>query len=108
LYLEARRLDDVAALFERYEEEYSAIFAWGRVLERYLAGDEAGASSALTIARTVNPFVEPLLTGRKRMPRRKPEYYGMGDENEAIICVDSIGAGWKSAPDAVTWLKSCA
>jgi tetratricopeptide (TPR) repeat protein len=105
LYLEASRLDDAKQLFEQFEDEGSAMFTWARVLERLLADDKAGATVALNEARETNPHVEPLLTGKKRMPRETPEYYGFGDKNEAVICVQSIGAAWKSADGAVEWLK---
>ena len=105
LYLEAGRLDGAAALFEQFEDEGSAMFAWARVLERHMAGDESGATEALKEARQTNPHVEPLLTGTKRMPRDLPGYYGFGDENEAVICVDAIGPAWKRAGVAMAWLK---
>lgn len=105
LYLEAGRLDGTAALFEQFEDEGSAMFTWARVLERFMAKDEAGAAAALAKARQANPHVEPLLTGKKRMPRDLPGLYGFGDENEAIICVDAIGAAWKRAGGALAWLK---
>lgn len=105
LYLEAGRLDGVAALFEQFEDEGSAMFEWAHVIERFAAEDMAGAAAALEQARETNPHVEPLLTGRKRMPRELPDYYGFGDENEAVVCVDAIGAAWKRSKGALAWLK---
>jgi tetratricopeptide (TPR) repeat protein len=105
LYLEAGHLEGAAALFEQFDDEFSAMFAWGRVLERFMVDDEAGAMAALDEARQANPHVEPLLTGKKRMPRQMPGYYGIGDENEAVICVDAIGTAWKRAGGALAWLK---
>jgi len=104
LYLEAGRRDGVAALFEQFEGECSAIFSWARVLERHLAGDGSGAAAALKEARQANRHVEPLLVGRKPMPRELPDVYGCGDENEAFICVDAIGAAWKQSNAALAWL----
>jgi len=105
LYLEAGRLDGAAALFSQFEDEGSSMFKWARVLERFMADDEAGATAALAEARQANPHVEPLLTGKKRMPRNMPDYYSIGDENEAIVCVDAIGAAWEHAEGALAWLK---
>lgn len=105
LYLEANRLDGAAALFDQFEDEGSAMFAWARVLARFMADDEAGAAAAFEESRQANPHVEPLLTGKKRMPGEMPEYYGIGDENEAVVCVDAIGAAWKRAGGALAWLK---
>lgn len=104
LYLEEGHLNRVAGLFDQFEDEGSAIFAWARVLERFMAGDVRAATAAIGEAREANRHVEPLLTGKKRMPRSLPGYYGVGDENEAVVCVDTIGAAWKRAGGALAWL----
>lgn len=105
LHLQAGRLDGAAALFEQFEDEPSALFTWARVLERFTADDQTGAKAAREEARQANPHVEPLLTGKKRMPRDMPEFYGIGDENEAVVCVQAIGAAWKRADGALAWLQ---
>ncbi len=105
LYLERNDLDGARRLFKEYEDEGSAVFAWALVLERFLADDEDGAAAALKEARSVNEHVEKYLTGRKRMPKQLPGYYGIGDENEAIICVDALGAAWKCHRAAAKWLR---
>ena len=46
-YLALGRLDKARELFEQYDDEPSAMFLWGRVLERFLAGDRDGAAAAL-------------------------------------------------------------
>ena len=61
LYLLKGNLDGVRWLFEQYEDEGSAVFAWGRVLERYLDDDEPGALAALERARKGNEHVEAYL-----------------------------------------------
>lgn len=106
LYLRAGRLKDVARLFKQYEDEGSAMFAWARVLERLLAGDEPGAAVALGEARAANPHVEAFLTGRKRRPRGDLGYYSPGEESEAIVCLDCIGEAWTTDAKALEWLKS--
>ena len=105
LYLAAGNLHAVRRLFKEYEDEGSAMFAWGLVLERFLDDDEDGAAAALKEARGVNKHVEKYLTGKKRRPKRLPGYYGFGDENEAVICVDALWTAWKRNPKAVKWLK---
>jgi tetratricopeptide (TPR) repeat protein len=106
LYFLADNLDGVRRLFHEYEDEGSAVFAWSRVLERHLSGDEKAATKALKDARKTNKHVMKYLTGEKRLPKNMPDYYGFGDENEAIICADAIGAAWKRSPKAVAWLKT--
>jgi predicted SpoU family rRNA methylase len=46
------RLEGVRKVFEGYsgEFEFNAVFAWGKVLERFLSGDLLGASTALAAA----------------------------------------------------------
>ena len=105
LYFVADNLDGVRRLFEEFEDEGSAMFAWSLVLEQYLSGDEKGAAKALKEARKTNRHVEKYLTGKKRLPKDVPGHFGFGDENEAIICADAIGAAWKQQRQAVAWLK---
>lgn len=104
-YLLQENLDGARRLFEEYEEECSAIFAWALVLERYLSGHLPEASAALKEARSVNQHVEAYLTGLKRVPQRLPDYYGIGDVNEAIICADALKPAWARCPQAIRWLK---
>lgn len=106
LYLRASRLKDVARLFKQYDDEGSAMFAWARVLERLLAGDEPGASAALRDARDANPHVEAFLAGRKRRPRGDLGYYSPGEESEAVVCLDCIGEAWTQHANAREWLRS--
>lgn len=81
------------------------MFAWARVLERVLSDDKPGATAALAEARKVNAYVEAYLVGQERVPRRLPDFYGFGDENEAIICADAVATAWRHHPNAVRWLK---
>jgi tetratricopeptide (TPR) repeat protein len=105
-YLELDHLDAAAGLLERFERDGSAMFAWGRVLERFLAGDESAAAAALKAARETYRFAEDYLTGRKRLTDPLPEYYGLGDRNEGVVCAVEIGTAWARHPGAVEWLKA--
>lgn len=104
-YLESGSLDGVRGLFEAYEDEDSAMFAWARVLERLLSEDKSGATVALAEARKVNAHVEAYVVGKNQVPRRLPDFYGFGDENEAVICADALAAAWKRHPSALCWLQ---
>jgi tetratricopeptide (TPR) repeat protein len=103
-YLMANNLDGARRLFKQYDDEASAMFAWARVLERFLSDDSAGSQAALEEARKTNRHVESFLTGRRKAPSRLPEYYGFGDENEAVICLHEIGPTWQKHPRAIEWL----
>jgi tetratricopeptide (TPR) repeat protein len=105
-YLALDRLEGARRLFEEYDQEDSAMFAWGRVLERYLTGDQLQAQNALKDALTLNRFAKAYLRGAKRLPRRLPGYYGLGDKNEGIVCAVELGAAWAKHGEAVDWLNS--
>ncbi|MGC8549070.1 MAG: tetratricopeptide repeat protein [Acidobacteriaceae bacterium] len=104
LYLATSNLDSAAGLLGKYERDSSASFAWGRVLERFLKGDLTQAASALKKARKSNPHVELFLIAKKPLPDDLPEMYSLGSEEEAIVCMDSIGFAWTVHNDALLWL----
>ena len=104
LYLETGNLDNVRRLITEYAD-HGVIFAWSAVLERFLSGDESGAQQALSNAKQTNPYVEDYLLGKKCLPKQGSGCYKSGDENEAIMCVGTIGAAWDKYPRAWLWLK---
>ena len=105
LYLATDNLESAQKLLQRYENDSMANFAWGLVLERFLADDLPGASAALSKARKANRFVALYLSGKKSPPKRLPEMYSMGSEEEAILCVDNLVAAWAAHENAVLWLR---
>ena len=68
------RLDEARVLMERFKGEgaWSVVFAWGRVLERLLSGDEASATKALAVARKQNAHMEAYLKGHRKLPKTCP------------------------------------
>ncbi len=72
-YLECGDLDAAGRLLKQYEDDSMANFAWGRVLERYLSRDLAGARRALEKARKCNCFVELYLSASKKLPEEMPD-----------------------------------
>ena len=105
LYLASERLEGARALLKRYPDR-SAVFAWGLVLERTIAGDWAGAARALESARGTNRHVEPYLTGDRPPPGEPPEFYSPGDMSEAAYCALELGRAWSAHREAVDWLKT--
>lgn len=105
-YLVERDLDGARRLFDRYKCDFSAVYSWGRVLERFLTEDKPGTTRALRKARKCNPHVEPFLTGRAHVPRSLPDYYKPGDVTEAFHCMDNLAEAWKRHPKAIAWLKA--
>jgi tetratricopeptide (TPR) repeat protein len=91
-------------LLRQYKEDISAMFAWGRVLERFLADDLPGARQQLNEARERNRLAGLYLTGQRKMPQSMPEAYALGSEEEAIICADLLAEAWARHMDALVWL----
>jgi tetratricopeptide (TPR) repeat protein len=96
----------VKELLDRYPDEATAVWAYGRVLHAFQAqGDSRSTRSLLNKARKTNPYVPAYLLGRKRLPRQLPAYVGFGDENEAIACVAEQMTAWHRTPGALAWLE---
>ena len=104
-YLTRGNLDGARQLLDQYDEDASAAFQWSRILESYLARDETKATKLLAEARKDNTFVEPYLTGKKRMPSSLPGCYSPGDESEAKYVAVNLRPAWKKHRTAVAWLK---
>lgn len=106
-YLSLQRLDGAARLFEEHDEcEWNTVFAWGRVLERWLAGDTPGAQQALVVARTQNGHAEAYLKSHKRLPKHLPDSYGPGSKEEAQCFAESLRMMWHAHPKALAWLAT--
>lgn len=104
LYLAVDNLKGAEKLLKRYEEDSLANFAWGRVLERFLIGDRAGAKAALETARAANRYVELYLTAGKPLPDGPPEMYSPGSEEEAFLVLSNLSDAWAAHKEAVCWL----
>lgn len=103
-YLSAGRVSDATRLLKRYQNDVSAVFAWGRTLERFLAGDLPGAKRVLRAARRRNRFVEEYLTFQRPLPKKDPETYMLGSDEEAIIVLETLSGAWADNPLATQWL----
>lgn len=104
LYLTVNDLKGAGGLLKQYEDDALANFAWGRVLERFLAGDHTGAEAALEVARAANRHVELYLTARKPLPEDPPEMYSPGSEEEAVLLLSNLGDAWAAHKEAAFWL----
>lgn len=104
-YLARKRYDNAAELFASYSDDGLAGHVWGRVLLAYVTEGEESATPLLAEARNDNPHIERYLTGEKRLPRHRADFYSPGDENEAIYCAEIMMPAWRRHPKAKTWLK---
>ena len=91
-------------LLRDYKDDASAVFAWGRTLERFLSGDLPGATRALREARRRNRFVEQYLTMQRPLPTEAPETYCLGSDEEAVFCLEALSGAWADNPLAAGWL----
>lgn len=93
-------------LLDRFAKDESAVLAWSRVLERYLAGDLAGATAALSKARQANAAVEDYLVGKKPMPQYAPGGFERGGDYEARHCAASLLPALVRHPRFGVWLAA--
>jgi hypothetical protein len=52
-----------------------------------------------------NSFIPAYLLGRKRAPEEGPGFYGLGDENEAVVYLEMAKETWRAIPGAMMWLS---
>jgi len=105
--LSLERYEELDELFAAYQDDTAAAFAYTRALAVFRReGDSARARQLLEEARELNPHVPAYLSGRKRLPRRLPDYVGFGDDNEAVDYAASATALWARVPGALTWLEA--
>lgn len=100
--------DDAAAnvLLRTYPEELSAQWSYTEALVKFRTlGDHVFARRAFAGAVAANPFVPLYLSGAKRLPRKPPAFYGMGDEREAQWYVAEQLPAWHQTPGALAWLR---
>lgn len=104
LYLE--RHADVEKLLAQYDEA-TAAFAYSEALLRFrLEGDSATSRGARAAAIRANRHVPEYLTVRIDLPEDRPDYIGVGDQNEAVSYVADAFDVWVPTPGAIEWLDA--
>jgi len=92
-------------LFKRFEDDGMAVWMYSKALLNFRKyGDSPAADESLKAALDENKHVPSYLSGRKKMPRSLPSYYGFGDDNEAVLYAYGNKAAWKTTPGALEWL----
>jgi len=107
LLLETGRCAEARQLLDAYPADCDnhAVFAWGLVLERLLAGDEPAACAALVKARHQNPYMVTFLRTGMRT-RNQPAHYRPGSKEEAETYSTPMIRAWTAHPEAWEWLKA--
>jgi len=105
--LEVGDQDAVRDLLDQYPDDIAASWAYGKALCLYRTGGRTRtARSALVRARERNRHVPAYLLGSKQIPRRLPDYIGVGDESEAVACASEQRLAWLQTAGALEWLET--
>ncbi|PLS04349.1 SEC-C metal-binding domain-containing protein [Neobacillus cucumis] len=104
-YMDLEDFDKAHMLLDLYEETSAQQLYNKLLLELVKNGYTARAGMLLKGAKKENKYVIPYLTGKKRLPAYPPDFYGVGDENEAIVYADMHLHLWKKMDGLVEWLK---
>lgn len=108
LYLAVGRAEAADALLDSFEGEEKALAcaAWARVMERWMSGQDSEALQALANARALNPYVHGYLTGARRLPKRIPDSFEPGGEEEAQITAARLQTAIRLQPGFLAWLRT--
>ncbi|MEH7095054.1 SEC-C metal-binding domain-containing protein [Neobacillus vireti] len=104
-YMDLGDLAKAQAILEQYEEPTAQFFYNRLLLELSEHGFSAKAGMLLKGAKKENKYVIPYLIGKKRLPAYPPDYFGFGDENEAIVYADMHLHLWRKIDGLGEWLK---
>lgn len=97
-YLEMKSIEKAKDLLEQFPED-STDNLYNLALIEYLEqGNTVTLKKRLKEAKKQNPFVGDYLLGKKKLPTTLPEYYGWGDENEAIVYAAKFIDRWVEQP----------
>lgn len=97
-------------LFEKYDEDGSALWLYTRALVAFRenGGTDATAREFARKALRANKYVPPVLTRSKKAKPSTTGYLTMGGEDEAAHYVEECGFDWLTTPGAIDWLTSIA
>ena len=105
-YLEEHEYKKALQLITTFEEDGSAWFAYSRVLaEQGLDKPVSTIKNLLRQAVKTNPHVSAYLVGKKKLPKKAPEYVGFGDDREAIYYVQGNYHLWQLQPKLTKLLE---
>lgn len=94
-------------LKESYPEEDMAMWTWPLALAEFRrSGDTRESRAALQTAILSNAHVAGYLVGGKKPPKDLPDYYGIGDDNEAVLYLAEFGRSWVLTPGAIAWVRA--
>ena len=104
--LELNRLDEASELYLKYENDFTAGWNFGKLLldiKSNASFDEIKMQYEISVKS--NRHVVPYLLGIKRIPLKMPNYYQLGDKNEAIYYILMSADAWENDKKAMKVLK---
>ena len=105
--MELLRNEEACALLQQFEGDYMADWAYGEALLAFrLEGDSEEAGKKLAIALQKNTYVPTYFLGRKKIPKRLPDYVSPGEESEAVSTASAFQVSWAKTPGALEWLAA--
>ncbi|MCH6266562.1 tetratricopeptide repeat protein, partial [Neobacillus citreus] len=104
-YMEKEEFEKAEELLGKFDEETTETIYNRLLLELLVNGYTVKAKTLVKQAKKSNRFVLYYLTGKKKLPNQTPEYYGFGDENEAIVYAAMHLHLWGKVDGLKEWLK---
>ncbi len=91
-------------LHDQYPDDLSAFHFYNQALFLFIQqGNSEEARNALNAAKQYNKHVFHMLPSRKALPML-PEYFGIGDKNEAVNYCTFAQPIWRAQVGAIDWL----
>ncbi|WP_409199300.1 DUF6398 domain-containing protein [Methanobrevibacter sp. DSM 116169] len=104
--LELNRLKEAEDLIDYFDEEYSSIWYFSKLLLSIKNKDDDETIKKLyNEANNLNKYIVPFLIGTKETPNHPAEFYSLGDENEAINYFYLAIESWMEDTEAIDILK---
>ena len=103
--LELNRNDELQDLFQRFDGDRAALWAYGRALWTYRREKDTGASRReMLTALDANLHAANYLLAKKDLPARPPPSHTPGSEAEGVVIGLELLGPWESTEGAVWWL----
>jgi tetratricopeptide (TPR) repeat protein len=108
--LKSNKDDEARELLKKYRGDYAlALWCYALALLTFKQkGDTALARKHLRKAFEVNETVPDYILEYEELPHDSPHEYGLGSDEEAMICADLLKGVWTQTTGAVEWLEKYA
>ncbi|NCO54245.1 MAG: hypothetical protein COZ21_07620 [Bacteroidetes bacterium CG_4_10_14_3_um_filter_31_20] len=106
ILLRNKKYDDYFRLYKAYDDERSTFWLFNYALYLFITkGATADSFKALQDANKSNKHIIQFMTRQKEMPKKLPEYYSPGDENEAFCYILDNVYTWIEHPKTADWIN---